>query len=60
VSLTEIFTSQQTDNIYKNLPAGKLTLATLGDDNKVTARLSVSQHLIHRHLEAWKNLEKET
>jgi hypothetical protein len=34
----------------KNLPAGKLTLAALGDDNKVTARLSVSQHLVHRHL----------
>ncbi len=36
----------------KNLPAGELTLAALGDDNKMTARLSVSQHLVHSHLEA--------
>ncbi len=40
----------------KNLPAGELTLATFGNDNKMTARLSVSQHLVHRHLDASEKL----
>jgi hypothetical protein len=52
VSLKEFLHHNKRKQTKISLLESSLTLAALGDDNKMTARLSVSQHLVHSHLDA--------